>query len=298
MVQIALNSLFWTVFIGKDTVFWGIIIKCLPLLLRNKPFSSLFMSSISKNLLKQLRALHLKKNRQAEGLFLAEGDKIVSELLHAPHWNIERIFALPDWAEQYSKDLHKYGNKITLIDAKDLATFSTLNTPQKVAALVEIPTPCALPHPSNCLNLALDRLNDPGNLGTIIRIADWFNIPHIFCSTDCVELYNPKTIQATMGSIWRVKVFYTDLKLLFDQNKNLPVYGAVLDGDNLFNLPLSDKGFILIGSESHGIQADLLPAISQKITIPRLGQAESLNAAVATGIIAAHFAAHNMPTNN
>lgn len=250
------------------------------------------MLAISKNLIKDLRALHLKKYRLAEGIFIAEGDKIVSELLGVRHWEIVRLFALPTWIARNEAALRSYKGLLTAINERDLAAFSTLSTPQEVAALVKMPaSDHTLATPLGCLNIALDRLSDPGNLGTIIRIADWFGIPNIYCSTDCVELYNPKTIQATMGSIWRVNVFYTDLKQLFASHKNdIAIYGAVLDGDNVFDATISSEAILLIGSESHGIRSDLFPFISQKISIPRIGQAESLNAAIATGIIAARFA--------
>jgi len=137
------------------------------------------------------------------------------------------------------------------------------------------------------ISLALDGISDPGNLGTIIRIADWFAIETIFCSEDCADAYNPKTVQASMGSLARVKVMEVNLKTLFAQYANAPVYGTFPVGENIFEMNPLRSGFLLIGSEAHGIRNDLLPLIEKKITIPRIGKAESLNAAVAAGIVCA-----------
>src|SRR5207342_3668619 len=130
------------------------------------------------------------------------------------------------------------------------------------------------------VNLALDGISDPGNLGTIIRIADWFAIETIFCSEDCADAYNPKTIQSSMGSLARVKVMEVNLKTLFAQHATVPVYGTFPEGENIFEMNPLKSGFLLIGNEAHGVRADLLPLIEKKITIPRIGKAESLNAAV------------------
>lgn len=234
--------------------------------------------------------MHLKKYRQAQGLFIAEGDKIVRELLDTTGWHLLHIYALPDWIAQNAIALEHYQHIAIAVSEAELTALSALNTPPSVAAVVQIPPIAPIEIAPQQLYIALDQLNDPGNLGAIIRIADWFGITTVFCSPDSVEVFNPKTIQAAMGSLWRVHVVYTDLKQLFAQHRHTPVYGAVLNGENLFSTRTTDSGFLLIGSESHGIGAELQPYITQTITIPRFGQAESLNAAVAAGIICAHFA--------
>lgn len=249
------------------------------------------MTAISKNRLKSLRALQLKKYRLSEGLFIAEGDKIVSELLNARGWQIEQIFALPTWINRHQNALQPYTDITTAVTETDMAAISSLHTPASVAALLALPTPLPARMQPQQWYIALDRLNDPGNMGTILRIADWFGIEQVFCSLDSVEVFNPKTIQAAMGSLWRVRVVPTNLAELFAQHPHIPVYGAMLQGDNLFDLQQQPtaRGCIVIGSESHGIQTALQPYLQYRITIPRIGHAESLNAAVATGIICAQL---------
>jgi TrmH family RNA methyltransferase len=169
-----------------------------------------------------------------------------------------------------------------------LERISSLQTPNKVLAVVEQESPHKEPVLNNQLTLVLDGIQDPGNLGTIIRIADWFSIKQIIASGDTVELYNPKVVQSTMGSITRVEVWHKDLEF-FLQSVKQPVYGALLNGKNMHSEPPVTEGLLVIGNESKGISKELVPYISHPITIPRLGGAESLNAAVATGIIVSHL---------
>jgi TrmH family RNA methyltransferase len=237
---------------------------------------------LSKNELKYIQSLCQKKQRQEERLFLVEGAKLVEELLQTG-LNVRKIYALPVWAEK-----HSHLPQLTAITEAELEKISNLQTPNQVLALVEQPEPAAEPVLANQLTLVLDTIQDPGNLGTIIRIADWFGIRQIVASMDTVELYNPKVIQSTMGSYARVQVCYRPLAD-FLSAATVPVYGALLNGQNMYQVAPLKEGILLIGNESKGIQADLLTFVSHPITIPRIGGAESLNAAVAAGIIISHL---------
>lgn len=237
---------------------------------------------LSKNELKYIQSLCQKKQRQEERLFLVEGAKLVEELL-LTSYEVKHIYALPAWAEKHSRLPN-----LTVITESELERISNLQTPNQVLAVVAQPEQAASPVLENQLTLVLDNIQDPGNLGTIIRIADWFGIQQIVASPDTVEHYNPKVIQSTMGSFARVQVWYRPL-LPFLQAVKLPVYGALLTGKNLYEeIPLKE-GLLLIGNESKGIAPELLQFISHPITIPRIGRAESLNAAVAAGIIVSHL---------
>lgn len=237
---------------------------------------------LSKNELKYIQSLCQKKQRQEERLFLVEGAKLVEELLQTG-LNVRTVYALPAWAEKHSRL-----PQLQVITEEELGKISNLQTPNQVLAVVEQPEPASEPMLANQLTLVLDSIQDPGNLGTMIRIADWFGIHQIVASMDTVELYNPKVIQSTMGSYARVKVWYRPLTDLLSAVK-LPVYGALLNGQNMYEVPPLKEGILLIGNESKGIHPDLLPFVSHPITIPRIGGAESLNAAVAAGIIVSHL---------
>lgn len=237
---------------------------------------------LSKNELKYIQSLCQKKQRQEERLFLVEGAKLVEELLHTS-LSIRKLYALPVWAEKY-----QHLPQVTVITEEELARISNLQTPNQVLAVVEQPALRAEPVLANQLTLVLDTIQDPGNLGTIVRIADWFGIHQIVASMDTVELYNPKVIQSTMGSYARVQVWYRPL-VDFLSAVTLPVYGALLNGQNMYQAAPVKEGILLIGNESKGIHAELLPFVTHPISIPRIGGAESLNAAVATGIIVSHL---------
>lgn len=237
---------------------------------------------LSKNELKYIQSLCQKKQRQEERLFIAEGTKLVNELLHS-RYTIRKVYALADWADQ-NRDV---ANAVTVTEI-ELGKISGLQTPNQVLAIVEQQQPAAEPVIKGQLTLVLDGIQDPGNLGTIIRIADWFGIKQVVASEDTVELYNPKVVQSTMGSFLRVQVWYRSLSE-FLLSANIPVYGALLNGKNMHGEPPVTEGLLVIGNESKGISKELLPFISHPITIPRLGGAESLNAAVAAGIIVSHL---------
>ena len=237
---------------------------------------------LSKNELKYIQSLCQKKQRQEEGLFIAEGTKLVDELLQS-QYRIKKLYALADWIQQYPKAVEA----VTVTEI-ELAKMSTLQTPNQVLAVVEQQIPKTGPDIYTQLTLVLDGIQDPGNLGTIIRIADWFGIKQVIASEDTVELFNPKVIQSTMGSFTRVNFWYRSLPEFLASAK-IPVYGALLNGKNMHWEPPVTEGLLVIGNESKGISKELLPFISHPITIPRLGGAESLNAAVAAGIIVSHL---------
>lgn len=250
---------------------------------------------LSKQQIKFVQSLKLKKYRQQYAAFITEGDKMVSEMLLAKAALLQ-IYALPDWIQQHTALLQQnnYQTIVQEVSEKELSRISFLETPNKVLAvcttLQEVPDEDTL---KKNISLVLDDIKDPGNLGTIIRTADWFGLPYIFCSPECVDVYNPKVVQATMGSLLRVQVFYQPLPALFDQNDQIAVYGALLLGKNAFTTTIRPPAFVVIGNEAHGISEQVLPYIQTPITIPRTGSAESLNAAVATGIICALVAKAN-----
>ena len=237
---------------------------------------------ISKNDVKYIQSLHHKKTRDKEGLFIAEGPKLLLELLSS-QFEVKQLYALPVWMEQHPKI-----NKATEITEGELEKITALQTPNQVLAVFKQPSLSDEPVLKGCLSLVLDGIQDPGNLGTIIRIADWFGICQLIASEDTADVYNPKVVQATMGSIARVKVHYKKLPDWLAQT-TVPVYGALLNGENVYNTGEIKEGVLVIGNEGRGIRADVLPFIKQPLTIPGRGKAESLNAAVATGIILSHI---------
>lgn len=241
------------------------------------------MYKLSKNEAKFIQSLCHKKHRQAEGVFIAEGVKLVEEILKS-NFRIKKIYATEKWGGGKTdlKDV------IAIVSEDDLARISTLQTPNQVLALVEQPTIKPVLQFKNKLSLVLDGIQDPGNFGTIIRIADWFGIDQIICSHDTVELYNPKVIQSTMGSFIRENVVYDYLTDLL-KTAQVPIYGALLSGASIYEIDKPKEGILLIGSEGKGIGEELLSMITNPITIPRIGGAESLNAAVATGILLSHL---------
>ena len=246
---------------------------------------------LSKNQVKYLHSLRLGKFRESNREFLAEGIKLVDELLKS-HYRVKQIYATAGWIESH-QDLEP-GKARSLIEVteEELKRISNMVTPNEVLAVVEIPG-TEIPGPENtgALVLLLDRIQDPGNLGTIIRTADWFGITHIFCSEDTAELYNPKVVQATMGSICRVNVHYTGLgELIAGMKGKRTVYGAFADGKNIYGIELKFPAAVIIGNESRGISPGLIPMITEKIGVPAVSQgSESLNVSVATGIICSEF---------
>jgi RNA methyltransferase, TrmH family len=236
-----------------------------------------------KSTVKYIQSLSHKKQRDADRVFIAEGPKLVEELLTGTSIVPKEIFATSEWAATHSK----YKDIISVIDDISLARISSLSTPNQVLAIFHQPVFHSSYQPGTEIALVLDSIQDPGNLGTIIRTADWFGINHIFCSPETADQFNPKVVQSTMGSISRVQVHYTDLTSLIDNYPDEPVFAAALDGKDLYHIKVPSHGFLLIGNESKGISKELLVKASTRITIPGKGRAESLNASVATAIILA-----------
>lgn len=242
---------------------------------------------LGKSQVKYIQSLGQKKFRDEEGLFIAEGPKIVDELLLSAHDQIKHLYALPDWIAAHKaalKDLN-----VVELGEKELERISQLTTPNNVLAVVKkFETPLTLESKGK-VSLVLDAIQDPGNLGTIIRIADWFGIEQIVCSPDCADIYNTKVVQSTMGSIARVKVLYTDLVKWVSNQKDIRIYATALEGRDVTAMNKIKEGVIIIGNESKGICPSLLELANVKIHIPQRGKAESLNAAVATGIVVSHL---------
>jgi len=214
---------------------------------------------------------------------------MVLEILTGSQFKIHSIYAVQGWLNEHAPLLTRHRNNITEIDERELKTISSLTTPNRVLCVLEIPNAKLNDkHIAQSLSLVLDNIQDPGNMGSILRTADWFGIQHVFC-LQCVDVYNPKVVQATMGAFLRVTVVQTDAETLFERWRGLPVYGTFLDGENMYETQLTQNGFIVIGNEGRGIRPEIEPFIAHKIKIPAYGKAESLNAAVATGIVCAAF---------
>lgn len=247
---------------------------------------------ISKNQIKYIHQLELKKFRKQEGLFIAEGHKVVGDLLRAG-FKPRQIFAVQDWITDNSSQLSVLDSQLSEVNLEELTRLSLLQHPQQVLALFPIPYEQTIPSPKNALSILLDNVQDPGNLGTIIRIADWFGIDTIYCSLGTVDAWNPKVVQATMGSIARVHIKYVDPQLLFDSLPDkFPVYGTFLDGDNIYTQQLSQQGIIVMGNEGNGISDAVRSRVTHKLLIPDFHKgdtADSLNVAIATAITCSEF---------
>ena len=229
---------------------------------------------ITKNQIKFIKSLSLKKKRIKEQLFIAEGEKVVSELLRSD-FEIKNIYATKEW--EVSND------NITQISNAELQKISNLKSPNKVLAVVQFKNHKIIKHDG--ITLVLDEINDPGNLGTIIRICDWFGVKQIICSKNTVDIFNPKVVQSAMGSTFRVKVNYTDL-VNYLSDITTPIYGAFMDGENLKEVKIPKSAHLVMGNEANGISAEINKLITDKVAIKNIGKsAESLNVAVATSIL-------------
>ncbi len=234
---------------------------------------------ISKNQIKYVRQLELKKHRKAEQAFVAEGPKVVGDLLECGFTPLQ-VFATDGWQRPNIEPQR--------ITDDELRRLSFLQHPQEVLAVFSMPATTAAV-PSCGLQLALDGVQDPGNLGTIIRVADWFGIDTIFCSEDTADAWSPKVVQATMGSIARVNIIYINLTELIGRTR-VPVYGTLLDGRNIYTEQLSSDGIIVMGNEGNGISPAVRQLITRRLLIPRFHEGpESLNVAIATAITCAEF---------
>lgn len=245
---------------------------------------------ISKNKIKFIHSLELKKNRKTEGAFVAEGPKVVGDLMETM---TPDILVYTDCWKQ--RDQKSGTTELIAVSEDEMRKVSFLQHPQEVLGVFPLPAPSEdLSYPLQALSLALDGIQDPGNLGTIIRVADWFGIRNIYCSEDTADAYNPKVVQATMGSIARVNVIYTDLQQLIDRlPENYPVYGTLLDGMNIYDEPLTDHGLIVMGNEGNGISPEVRARINHRLRINDYPAghktADSLNVAIATAITCSEF---------
>jgi TrmH family RNA methyltransferase len=230
---------------------------------------------LGKSKIKLINSLSRKKYRDKTGLFIVEGRKGIEEFLDSG-FVPEQLFT--------EKDVFpKHAEKTETLTPDELKKISNLTTPQGSLAIFKIPKAS---FPKSNFVLALDGVRDPGNLGTIIRLCDWFGVRDLVCSEDCVDCFNPKTVQATMGSLARVNVFYTDLKN-FVQNTPLPVYGTFMDGENVYSTEVSQNGILILGNEANGISLEIEKLVERKLSIPRFGKlkkTESLNVASAAAI--------------
>lgn len=263
------------------------------------PISKLILylcSMISKARMKFVRALEHKKARRQEGLFVAEGPKVVGDLLtrFRPHM----LIATPEWLHAHRHDAHAWqGAELCDVTEDELRKASFLQHPQQVIGVFPMPEPAtetADCPPTHELCLALDGVQDPGNLGTIIRMADWFGIEHIYCSEETADAYNPKAVQATMGSIARVELCYTDLPAFIGRlPADCPVYGTLLDGTDIYREPLSPTGLIVMGNEGNGISPAVRRLVTRRLLIPNYPPtretADSLNVAIATALVCGEF---------
>jgi len=236
---------------------------------------------VTKSELKYIQSLSDKKVRLETGCFIAEGVKLVGEMI-AAGYPLKAVYALDSW-ESPDPSI-----EVTRIEAFELEKMSMLQTPNQVLAVAIMPQKKEVLNLEGPLTIVLDGIQDPGNMGTIIRTADWFGITQIVASEDTVDVYNPKVIGATMGSFMRVSVTYKNLAEWLPTIK-LPVYGALLEGENVFTIKTPQKGLLVIGSEGKGIRENIFEFITHPVTIPKIGDAESLNAGIAAGIIVAQL---------
>lgn len=241
---------------------------------------------MTKSEIQLVRSLADKRARTESGLFLAEGEKLISELCDSS-LRIEKIFALDGLFE---------GRNVEVLPPREMERVSLLKTPSAAVALVEIPQYVLDTQTlEGRLSLALDEVQNPGNLGTIIRLADWFGIEDIICSENCADCFNPKVVQATMGAILRVRVHYTRLDVFLQnaEEEHIPIYGTFLEGENIYKAELAPRGIIVMGNEGRGVTDAVAASVTRKLVIPpypadRQGS-ESLNVAIATGIICSEF---------
>lgn len=252
---------------------------------------------LSKHVTKIVQNLEKKKFREKYNLFKIEGEKLVRELLLSD-FKIRSVLAYKNWAEGNRPLLGRC--EVTEVDEKEMGGISNFQSPPEVIALAEIPW--HVPNPDeirNSLSLLLNGIQDPGNLGTILRVADWFGIGHVFCDEDCASFHNPKCVQASMGAIFRVQVHDADLPALLREyrSEGFRSYGTFLHGENIYRTPLPSKGFIIMGNEGNGIRPEIEALVDQKLTIPSFARGsystESLNVGVATGIILSEFKRNN-----
>jgi rRNA methylases len=247
--------------------------------------------SLSKSKIKYIQSLKEKKYREEYNTFVAEGDKMVTDLL--PVMSCELLVATPDFLQSRLAIIANV-KEIIEVSKSDIDKASFLINPQQVIAVFERPQyTLNIDKIKDQLSLMLDGIQDPGNLGTIIRLADWYGIENIICSKDTVDVYNPKVVQATMGALARIKLHYTDLKETIEKLNNTPIYGTFLDGTDLYTTEISESGIIIMGNEGKGIRPEIAKCINKRLYIPNYPKgretSESLNVAIATAIVCSEF---------
>ena len=248
---------------------------------------------LSRNQIKFIASLQQKKFRKLHGLFVVEGPKLVFELLES-NFKLESLYVVENILDEGTYNFSGTEAEVVAISEKDLQRISGMKSPNEMIAIVRIPKQPEIPGAIfKELVIYLDQLQDPGNFGTILRTADWFGIKNIVCSPDTAEIYNPKIIQASMGSFTRIRAYYEDFEdLIREAPKGLPIYATLLEGKSIYQAKLSTPAIIIVGNESRGISKELLPFVSEKITIPSPQdhtKPESLNAAVAAALVMAEF---------
>jgi RNA methyltransferase, TrmH family len=245
---------------------------------------------ITKSQVKYIQSLGQKKFRDEEAVFIAEGPKIINELLGGIPSRLVVLYATTSWLDANASLLKQIAaENVTAVKEVDLERLSFLPAPNQVIAAFKKPVYSTAIQLAGKISLMLDGIQDPGNMGTIIRTADWFGITQIICSMDCADAFAPKVVQSTVGSIIRVRLLYTDLVQWQKENARAALYAAALNGKNICDMKSLEEGIIVIGNESKGIHKELLDRCNEKLTIRGFGKAESLNAAVATGIILSHL---------
>ncbi len=241
---------------------------------------------LHRSRVKDIQSLAHKKSREETGLYVVEGPKMVSELLEWQPASLRALYATAGWISAHEMGLDPAAlSVLTCVTDDELSSISFLQTPHQVLAVAEKPKMDAPLSFTGRITLLLDTIQDPGNMGTILRTADWFGIDQVVCSPDSADIFNPKVVQSTMGAIFRIRVHVLDTLSVVDQLGTVPLICSALEGDNLFSCAPLKEAVIVIGNESRGASPTLMSRASRRITIPRYGHAESLNAAVATGII-------------
>ncbi|PKP35559.1 MAG: RNA methyltransferase [Bacteroidetes bacterium HGW-Bacteroidetes-15] len=252
---------------------------------------------ISSNTIKFIKLLQQKKFRKESGLFVAEGHRLVIDLLNSD-LKIDSIYSVGDWGLE--NNIFNVNHE--QISEREMSRISGLTTPSQVLALVKIPSlQINIENVKDSLTLALDDIQDPGNLGTIIRLSDWFGIETVFCSSGTTDAYSPKVVQATMGAIARVRIVYSDIKMLISNanQQSIPVYGTFLNGENIYSSQLTGNGIVVMGNEGNGISDEIGKLIPNRLTIPSFAEkgngSESLNVAMATAIVCSEFKRRAIP---
>ncbi len=241
---------------------------------------------LSKAQSKHIRSLTQQKFRNEHQQFIAEGTKIAEEWLCSKH-KVLKVIATKEWLDENRLHIAAHPEaEVVEVTEQELTIITALQTPNSVLLVVPFPPAEPLPAAANKWYMALDNIQDPGNMGTLLRIADWFGIQHVLCNEQCVDVYNPKVVQSAMGAHTRVAVHYTDLSAALAQLQ-MPVYAAVLGGTNVYECTRTESGVLVIGNESKGISEAVTALATHRVTIPRKGGAESLNAAVSAGILCA-----------